>query len=233
MTTDSDGTADINLTGNGFAQTLLGNDGDNYLDGKAGADHMEGLEGNDRYYADNAGDVMTEFVGDGNDTVIAQANVTLAGGSEIELLRTSGSATAYNVNLNGNEFDQTIQGNAGKNVINGRDGSDTLTGYGNDDIFRFNTALGAGNVDEITDFNVADDTIQIDDAHFGGLALGTIGADQFHIGASAADAQDRIVYNSATGALYFDSNGNAAGGAIQFATLDTGLAMTHNDFVVI
>jgi Ca2+-binding RTX toxin-like protein len=232
-TTNDGGVTAINLTGNAFDQTLMGNAGANYLDGKGGADHMEGLGGNDRYYMDHAGDLAIEFAGQGNDTVIALANVTLSAGSEMELLRTSGSASAYNVNLNGNEFDQAIQGNAGKNVVNGRAGSDTLTGYGNDDIFRFNTALGAGNVDEITDFNVADDTIQIDNAVFAGLALGTIDADQFHIGASAADAQDRIVYNSATGALYFDSNGNAVGGAVQFATLDTGLAMTHNDFVVI
>jgi Ca2+-binding RTX toxin-like protein len=58
-------------------------------------------------------------------------------------------------------------------------------------------------------------------------------ADAFHIGAAAADAEDRIIYNEMTGALIFDSNGNAAGGATQFAQLATGLALTNADFVVV
>jgi hypothetical protein len=35
-----------------------------------------------------------------------------------------------------------------------------------------------------------------------------------------------------TGALIYDSNGSAAGGAVQFATIGTGLSMTHNDFLI-
>jgi hypothetical protein len=34
------------------------------------------------------------------------------------------------------------------------------------------------------------------------------------------------------GALIFDSNGNAAGGAVQFATVAAGLAMTSNESFV-
>ncbi|KAB2945320.1 MAG: calcium-binding protein, partial [Rhizobiaceae bacterium] len=40
------------------------------------------------------------------------------------------------------------------------------------------------------------------------------------------------VYNSATGALIYDSNGSAAGGATQFAILGTGLALTNADFLI-
>ena len=67
---------------------------------------------------------------------------------------------------------------------------------------------------------------------FTGLSAGTLAASAFVIGATAADADDRIVYDSATGALYFDADGNGAGGAVQFATLTTGLALTNNDFIV-
>ena len=64
-------------------------------------------------------------------------------------------------------------------------------------------------------------------------ALGRLTADAFHIGAAAADAEDRIIYNSATGALSYDANGTGAGGSIQFAKLTAGLALTNADFVVV
>ncbi len=109
---------------------------------------------------------------------------------------------------------------------------DTLTGFGGSDTFRFTTALGASNVDTLTDFNVAADTIHLENAVFTGLPTGALAADAFHTGAAAADAEDRIVYNKTTGALIFDANGNALGGAVQFAKLTAGLAMTNADFFV-
>ncbi len=82
----------------------------------------------------------------------------------------------------------------------------------------FNTALNATtNVDMVVDFSLTDDTIQLDNAVFAGLAAGALAADAFKIGTSATDADDRIIYNSTSGALFFDSNGNAAGGSTLFA----------------
>ena len=102
------------------------------------------------------------------------------------------------------------------------------------DIIRFNTALGATNIDTVNGFSVADDTIQLENAVFAALTtLGVLNADAFHIGAAAADAEDRIIYNSATGALSYDANGNGAGGLTQFAKLATGLAFTNADFGVV
>ncbi len=63
-------------------------------------------------------------------------------------------------------------------------------------------------------------------------AAGTLAEDAFHIGTEAHDADDRIIYNQATGALIYDTNGDAAGGATQFATLTKGLALTSADFMV-
>ncbi len=69
---------------------------------------------------------------------------------------------------------------------------------------------------------------------FAGIgAVGVLNADAFHIGAAAADAEDRIVYNSATGQLFFDANGNAAGGSTLFANLSNGLALSNTDFYVV
>ena len=82
---------------------------------------------------------------------------------------------------------------------------------------------------------MVDDTIELENAIFTalGTATGTLGAGAFVIGAAAVDAADRIVYNSGTGALFYDSNGNAAGGSVQIVTLATGFALTNNDFLII
>jgi serralysin len=91
------------------------------------------------------------------------------------------------------------------------------------------------NRDTITDFNVLDDTIALENAIFTalGLTTGTLTAAAFRIGTAAGDADDRIIYNSSTGALFYDSNGNAAGGSVQIATLTSSLALTNNDFWII
>ena len=94
--------------------------------------------------------------------------------------------------------------------------------------------LDVGVKDKITDFSVRDDTVALDNAIFKAVgADGLLAASAFHIGAAAHDANDRIIYNSDTGALIYDSNGSAAGGAIQFATLTPHLALTNADFQII
>jgi Ca2+-binding RTX toxin-like protein len=67
---------------------------------------------------------------------------------------------------------------------------------------------------------------------FAGLAPGGLPAGAFRTGSSAQDADDRIIYDAATGALYFDGDGNGGGAAIQFATLGTGLSLAASDFIV-
>ena len=49
----------------------------------------------------------------------------------------------------------------------------------------------------------------------------------------AADADDRIIDNAATGALLFDADGVGGAAAVQFATLSAGLAMTAGELTVI
>ena len=103
-----------------------------------------------------------------------------------------------------------------------------------DDFFLFSTALSANNIDTIIDFSVADDTIRLASTVFAALkALGTLAGTAFHTGAAAHDADDRIIYDKTTGALSYDADGDGSAGAIQFATLDTGLALTCADFVVV
>ena len=166
----------------------------------------------------------------------AIASYTLAAGQEIETLSTSNTAGTVAINLSGNGFANTLIGNAGANFLNGGGGSDTIITHGGNDTIRFNTALGASNIDHITDFDVAKDIIQLENAIFIELTTNTgnaLNGVEFFIGSAAHDADDRIIYNSATGALIYDSNGNGANGATQFATLATGLGLTSGDFFVV
>ena len=75
--------------------------------------------------------------------------------------------------------------------------------------------------------------IRLENAVFTGLAAGLLSAAAFFKGSAAHDADDRIIYNSATGGLLFDKDGTGAAAAVRFATVSTGLAMTNNDFVVV
>ncbi|WP_457150155.1 SdrD B-like domain-containing protein [Mesorhizobium sp. P5_C1] len=221
------------LTGNAGANTLFGLGGNDTLDGKAGADMMQGGTGNDIYFVDNAGDRAIELDGQGTDTVNSSVSFNLSG-QELENLNLRSGAS---INGTGNHIDNVITGNSGDNIINGLSGNDTLTGALGHDSFLFTTALSlVVNVDTITDFSVVDDTIVLDHAIFAALAgNGTLSADQFTANASgtATDANQHIIYETDTGWLYYDSNGDAAGGSKHFATVAANLAMTNADFVVV
>lgn len=227
------------LRGEAGADTLYGGAGDDYLDGGSGVDTMYGGAGNDTYVVTTAADVTIETSNaDGIDTVLS--SVTRQLGSFIENLTLTGTANIWGTGntlantIIGNSGDNRLNGGAGNDKLNGGLGADMLIGGSGADVFIFDSALGGGNIDRITDFSVVDDTIWLENAIFTALgATGTLAAGAFRIGAAAADADDRIIYNSASGALLYDADGNGAGAAIQFATLSAGLALTNADFLVI
>ncbi|MFN0194179.1 MAG: beta strand repeat-containing protein [Aestuariivirga sp.] len=222
------GTA-VSAAGNALSNFIYGNAGNNVIDGGAGADRLSGGNGNDAYVVDSAGDLVfeTSAAGGTADEVRSSVNHALSTNVEVLLLTLTG-----NVNGTGNSAVNTVTGNTGNNFIDGKAGNDSLTGGGGNDQFLFTTAIGPLNTDTITDFDVATDTIRLDDAIFTGLALGTLAVSAFVTGAAAADASDRIIYNSGTGALLFDADGLGGLAAKQFAIVSTGLAMTNADFFV-
>jgi len=242
------GSANINGAGNSLANTINGNAGNNLLNGLAGADVMRGGLGDDTYIVDNVRDQAIESsASGGNDRV--QSSVTFALGLNIETLTLTGS---FNINGTGNASANTINGNGGANQLFGESGNDVLRGgagndqlhggLGNDSVegglgvdrIWFDTALNvATNVDTVVGYSVAEDSIVLENAIFTGLATGTLAASAFRTGAAAADADDRILYNAATGALLFDSDGVGGAAAVQFATLSAGLAMSAGEFTII
>jgi Ca2+-binding RTX toxin-like protein len=130
----------------------------------------------------------------------------------------------------------TLLGGTGNDLLDGGLGADILAGGAGEDSFRFSTALGNGNVDRITDFNVARDTILLDNLIFteagsdGPLALGAF----FKSAAGVAhDSDDRVIYDTDSGRLYYDADGTGQDTAIQFARLNAHLNLTAADFTII
>ena len=238
------GAGNFSGTGNSGANVITGGAGNDVLDGGAGADTLNGGLGNDTYVIDNAADVVIDS--GGIDTIMTIFQTVLADSFEnLVLLGNS------NINATGNALNNALLGNAGHNILTGFAGADSLIGgNGNDtlaggsgrdnlsggegyDQFLFDTR-GSSTIDRISDFSAPWDTIVLENAVFTKLkGYGTLTGAQFFKGASAHDANDRIIYNAKTGVLTYDANGNGAGGAVVVAMLDKGLPITHFDFFVI
>lgn len=101
---------------------LNGGAGDDLLDGGSEADEMVGGTGDDTYVVDNTADIVTEASDEGNDSVIASIDYTLA--ATLENLTLSGDA----INGTGNDAGNRLIGNANNNRLEGKAGNDTLNG---------------------------------------------------------------------------------------------------------
>ena len=244
MTTDFHaGTAAINLTGNALVQGIYGNAGANQLRGGGGADSLVGFGGDDWYFITDGTEAVFEAAGGGNDRIFAGVDYRLQAGAEVEMITTDFHAGTAAIDLTGNELANIIYGNAGANILDGGAGKDMLFGNGGADIFLFSTALNTApggtfaglastaNVDQINGF-AFDDKIGLDAARFG-LIPGALAPGAFVLGTAAADANDRIIYDQATGALLFDSDGTGAAAAQLFAYINGPFSLDASYFVVI
>ena len=235
------GTGNDLLFGSGANDTLTGGDGNDLLVGGAGTDAMSGGTGDDTYVVDTA-ESVTELAGEGTDTVASSVTYTL--GANVENLIITGSGS---IDGTGNALANVIAGNGSANTLSGGDGADTLRGgAGNDtltggnggDTFVFDSAPGLGNIDTITDFASGLDTLSLSNGAglFAAIPTGVMDAGAFDTMGDgvAATAATRVIYDQATGALYYDADGTGAGEAMQFATLGTAVhpSLLHSDIVV-
>jgi serralysin len=237
------------LNGNAGNDILIGGVGNDSLTGGIGLDAMNGGTGNDIYYVDNIGDSVTETsnLATEIDTVSASISYTL--GLNLEKLTLTGTTA---INGSGNSLNNTIAGNSGANTLTGGAGNDLLNGNaGNDlliggagldrltgglgtDIFRFNSKTEG--IDTITDFG-SGDLIGIFASGFGGgLVAGALAATRFlsvTSGSAATNTNQRFIYNSVSGGLFFDIDGSGAGAALQFATLSTHPTLSAASFAIV
>jgi trimeric autotransporter adhesin len=151
------GSDNLNATGlDGQTDILIGNSGNNILDGKGDYDYMAGGLGNDTYYVDNISDSTVEAAGGGTaDYVYSSVSFTAAAG--IEGLILTGSANIYAVGANGQ--DDLLIGNSGNNSLLGLSGNDYLLGGAGSDYFAFYYDVVAGQADVIGDFEAGADYI--------------------------------------------------------------------------
>jgi Ca2+-binding RTX toxin-like protein len=222
-------TGNDTLRGGGGNDTLGGGDGNDLLSGGLGADYLSGGSGTDTAsYASAAAGVTVGLAAPSGNTGEA-AGDTL---NSVENLEGSG----FGDRLSGNSAANAISGLNGADVIDGGAGSDMLTGGAGKDYFVFSTALAASNIDTIADFSATDDTIRLDNAIFAAVgATGTPASGYFRANTTgvAQDKNDYILYETDTGKLFYDADGNGSGAAIHFATLTGNPTITVTDFQVI
>jgi Ca2+-binding RTX toxin-like protein len=115
--------------------------------------------------------------------------------------------------------------------------SNTLTGGTGNDTFVFNAAPNSStNVDTITDFTVGDN-IALSKSIFKAFDKDkTVAAEKLVEGDKAIDTNDYLIYDKASGKLYYDADGSGTKSqAIQIAIIgtDTHAAITAADFTII
>ena len=233
---------------------LEGGAGNDLLIGGPGADLLSGAGGDDTYVIAKVTELNKGLSDPGVDLVripvaytlgVQQENLTLLGTWNIN---GTGNAKANvlignnkNNVLSGSGGDDTLNGAGGADILNGGLGNDMLAGSGGNDIFLFNTAPGGSNVDTIMDFggagSTALDLIRLDDAIYSALATGALASSAFESApglTAAATTDGRIIYDTDTGALYYDADGSGTGSvAIQFAVIGGNLSdLSAEDFVV-
>ena len=214
------------------ADKIIGTAGADIIDGLAGNDTISGLGGNDKLTGNEGDDSL--LGNGGNDTLIASAgNDLLNGGDGAD-------------RLDGGAGTDTLIGAGGNDVFLVNPGNDRLSGGTGADKFTYNTnatfSKTAVGVDTITDFVISqNDKIVLDkttflkitsangtgfsrDAEFAKVTTDTVAA------ISGAD----IVYNTATGALFYNQNGTATGFGTggKFAVLSNKPNLTENQFII-
>jgi Ca2+-binding RTX toxin-like protein len=174
-------------------------------------------------------------------TDIEVANGTSGGGEAID-------GTGGNDALTGGAGDDTLRGFAGRDTLSGGAGDDwleggtgidSLTGGAGEDSFVFREAPANVNFDRLLDFTSGTDMLRFDDAVYTQLGAPgdfAAGDDRFFASAGArsgVDAEDRLVYDTSTGNLWYDADGSGSGGQHFVAVVQGAPALLASDIAVI
>ena len=228
--------------------TLLGGDGDDFLSvwAIAGSDDVfiSGGDGKDTLEVVGTGPVTINLEEGFMTTTTSQGapvSIQLAGIEDVFV----GSDSSANVT--GNADDNFFFVTNGDDTLNGREGNDFLFAGPGEDTYVFDAAPGEANADRIIIENYRAevdgfderDTIALDNDVMAALgAEGDFSAEdeRFYAAAGAtggAEEDDRVIYDSEAGRLYYDADGSGAGEAQLIATVGIYGDLVASDFTVI
>ncbi len=168
----------------------------------------------------------------------ARGDRIMGGAGDDRLYGASGSDSLLgekgNDLLVGGLGEDRLSGSSGHDTLSGGAASDTLSGGSGLDAFVFSSEISGGtNIDRVADFSVRDDTLWLSNGIFDEVGKeGRLGSTAFWTGAASHDATDRIIYDRASGALYYDPDGTGIADQMQFAQLNAGLRITAADFLI-
>ena len=199
------------MTGNSAANTLTGLGGADRLDGKGGADTMVGGKGNEIYYVDDAGDVVTELANEGVDLVRSTLAIDLTSILNVENATVTSAA---DVDIEGSDADNVLTGGNGSNEIDGGAGNDTIRGnFGSD------TLIGGTGADTFVWIGINESRLSAPDL----VADFESGIDKLDL--RGIDARASIAGNQD---FVLDTNGDFAQGEIRLIDHGTFLMLEAN-----
>ncbi|BEP62344.1 hypothetical protein GmRootV213_28980 [Variovorax sp. V213] len=227
------------VIGTGLADTLTGSASNDIIRGGIGNDTLDGAGGNADLLDFSDGTAGLTFT-------LTQSSSTTSFNASAAGLGTDGYknfegviGTAFGDTLTGSASSDQLRGGGGNDVINGLAGddrivggagADMLTGGTDNDTFVFDSAPNA--VDSVIDFDASGsaasgDLIELSRGTFTALTTAsgsTLSAAEFASldGGGAGDmvgAGVHVIYDSATGNLYYDADGLSAANRTLVATL--------------
>lgn len=192
---------DVILGGDGD-DVLDGGGGDDVLDGGRGADLMSGGMGDDVAVVDNAGDVVTEAVDGGIDTIVAVAptSFSLAGFENVEHLV---AVSDTELRATGNELSNTIVVLAEQATMAGGGGNDVLIAAAGNDV------VDGGSGEDTLAGGAGDDTYIVDDAGDRVVEYTNAGSDTIVTVLTVYHLDDQIENLVYAGSVDFTGYGNA------------------------
>ena len=218
------------LLGKEDNDTLVGGAGNDFLRGGTGIDFLDGGAGHDTVdFWDEVSGVTADL---NSETAIY---IGLDGEEVTETMR--GFERIY-----GNRFNDELIGNAKDNDLFGKEGDDILFGGAGNNFLRggkgadkFIISLSNDGIDKIDDFDSGDkDEVRIMAGNFvDDLTIGALSSEQFVLGSVAQDRNDRFIYDSDNGKLFFDADGAGAFGQVQIAYIQSNRSLSHTDLFLV
>lgn len=224
------GISKIDFMGGRLADKVTGGALDDTLSGGLGQDKLYGGDGNDRISGGGWNDTLMGGRGDDilnggqfNDRVFGGA-----GGDRVD------GGTGRDTLFGGAGDDRLYGGLNGENRA--ENSADEMTGGGGADTFHFTFRTTYLNTvaDKITDYTIGEDKIVLHLLGLSGPAPDShLSVDDFVLGLVAADASDRVIYDAATGRIWYDADGNGTAAMQLFAQVTPELHITAADFHIV